>query len=581
MCPMISKKSFRARSNQNSDFLETLRYFLVIFSFTVFMTGSITALIYYFESKNERSIIEIREREHLQLVKTVISNELKDIISDLTILAADQEVTNILESDDPAHKDILAYEFLVFSENKKIYDQARFLDANGMEIIRVNLNNNQAYLVPDVELRFKRDRYYFQETFRLDEGEVFISPFDLNVEEGGIELPLKPVIRIGTPVFDSKGQKRGIIIVNYLGKNLIDSLEKESTQRGKFLFINAEGYWLKGPRPEDEWGFMYEDKSDLKFEKGYPEAWTRIANTESGQFYTSEGLFTLTTIYPLWETGISDANADKENTDYYWKLVDYVPLDLLRIDSRRILSRTLLIDAFLVMIIGVVGWFFAQSIARRRKAEKRVFELNEILKLLNKILRHDILNDLTVVGGNLEMHMESHREQNFKDSLVALDRSKSLIGQMRALESAVSVGKSLKTYQVRKIIDGICKAYTSIEFNISGDGKVLADEAFSSVIDNIVRNAKTHGKTDRVDIRIEEKRNMVEIRIADYGIGIPEEIKDKLFVEGFKYGETGHTGLGLYIVRKTIERYGGNVFIEDNKPKGVVFVLQLQKVSKK
>lgn len=581
MCPIISKENSRARSNLSSDFRETLRYFFVVFLFTVLMIGGITVLIYYLESKGEELIVKTQEKEHLQLVKTVISNELKDIASDLTILAAHQEVTSVLENDNPVHKDRLVHEFLAFSESKKIYDQARFLDVNGMEIIRVNLDENQAYLVPENELQFKGNRYYFSETLRLNKGEIFISPFDLNVEEGKIELPLKPVIRMAMPVFDSKGLKGGIIIVNYLGKNLIDSLEKELTQRGKFLFINSEGYWLKGPRIENEWGFMYEDKSDLKFEKDYPEAWTRIVNTESGQFYTSEGLFTFTTIYPLEETKISDSKASRENTDYYWKLVDYVPASLLKVDSRRILFRTLLIDAFLVTIIGVGGWFFAQSVTRRRKAEKRVFELNKILKLLNKILRHDILNDLTVVEGNLEMHMETHREQNFKDSLIALDRSKGLIGQMRALESAVSAGKSLKPYQARKIIDEISKVYTSIKFNISGHGKVLADEAFSSVIDNIVRNAKTHGKTDRMDIRIEEKRNMVEIRIADYGIGIPGEIKDKLFVEGFKYGETGHTGLGLYIVKKTIERYGGNVFIEDNKPRGVVFVLQLQKVGKK
>ena len=67
-----------------------------------------------------------------------------------------------------------------------------------------------------------------------------------------------------------------------------------------------------------------------------------------------------------------------------------------------------------------------------------------------------------------------------------------------------------------------------------------------------------------------------EIRVADYGKGIPEKIKDKVFEEGFSHGESASTGQGLYIVKKLVDRYGGEVEIEDNKPKGAIFVLKLR-----
>jgi signal transduction histidine kinase len=66
------------------------------------------------------------------------------------------------------------------------------------------------------------------------------------------------------------------------------------------------------------------------------------------------------------------------------------------------------------------------------------------------------------------------------------------------------------------------------------------------------------------------------MRIADYGKGVPPEIKGMIFQEGFRYGEMGNTGLGLYIVKKTMERYGGQVSVEDNQPKGAVFVLRFK-----
>jgi len=129
---------------------------------------------------------------------------------------------------------------------------------------------------------------------------------------------------------------------------------------------------------------------------------------------------------------------------------------------------------------------------------------------------------------------------------------------MREFESMVSSGKELREYSVRDVVDTVIGNY-DVKFNVSGDCTIMADEVFHSVIDNIVRNAVVHGGTDRIDITIDGKDKSCEIRIADYG------------------GETGGTGLGLYIVKKTIERYGGSIHVEDNEPKGAVFVIKLKK----
>ncbi|HDN73870.1 MAG TPA: ATP-binding protein, partial [Archaeoglobus sp.] len=57
------------------------------------------------------------------------------------------------------------------------------------------------------------------------------------------------------------------------------------------------------------------------------------------------------------------------------------------------------------------------------------------------------------------------------------------------------------------------------------------------------------------------------------------EIKERIFEEGFKYGENARTGLGLYIVRKVMEKYGGKVWVEDNEPTGTIFVLEFKRFS--
>ena len=217
-----------------------------------------------------------------------------------------------------------------------------------------------------------------------------------------------------------------------------------------------------------------------------------------------------------------------------------------------------------------------RDVTERKKAEERINQLNDALRLINKIMRHDILNDLQIANSSLEIYSEGKDEKFMEKAVERINKSIALISMMREFEAMVSSGEELKEYSVRSVVDEIIGNY-DVKFNVEGDCTVRADEAFHSVIDNIVRNAIVHGGTDKIDITIDGKDNACRIRIADYGKGIPDEIKERIFDERFMYGETGGTGLGLYIVKKTIERYGGSIRVEDNKPQGAVFVIELGK----
>ncbi|RLD54023.1 MAG: hypothetical protein DRJ01_18590, partial [Bacteroidetes bacterium] len=154
-----------------------------------------------------------------------------------------------------------------------------------------------------------------------------------------------------------------------------------------------------------------------------------------------------------------------------------------------------------------------------------------------------------------------------------------LIRRMRELEIFVTSHKDLEIYSVLEVLLNVKNNYSATKFNITGDCHILADKALNSVFDNIIRNAIMHGKADIINIDIVGKGKICEVRIADTGNGIPDEIKEKLFEEGVKYGKTGHTGLGLYIVKKAMENYGGNVYIENNKPTGTIFVLVFKRIT--
>jgi PAS domain S-box-containing protein len=217
------------------------------------------------------------------------------------------------------------------------------------------------------------------------------------------------------------------------------------------------------------------------------------------------------------------------------------------------------------------------DITERVSLNQRLEDLNQSLLLLNRIMRHDIMNDLSVALGSIQL-FEMKREARFLEAAIrSLTKSVDLIHDTSDLER-LRAPTELRSIKVREVIDKAVanRSGQNVVIQVSGESTALADETLSSVIDNLVGNAIMHGLAERVDIEIRQEKGHCLIRVADQGTGIPDEVKARVFDEGFKFGETGNTGLGLYIVKKTMERYGGSVVAMDNRPKGTVFELRLR-----
>jgi len=139
---------------------------------------------------------------------------------------------------------------------KSQYMQLRFLDENGQEIVRVDSDGTTTTVIPQSELQNKGDRGYFTEAIKLEPGEVYVSPVNLNQERGEIETPFKPVIRYATPVADAAGEKQGVVIANVFANTFLQFIEDANLSEGETaLLVNADGYYLSHPNDEKEWGF--------------------------------------------------------------------------------------------------------------------------------------------------------------------------------------------------------------------------------------------------------------------------------------------------------------------------------------
>ena len=367
-----------------------LKSFFLILLPHVLLLSVTCFVVHYSFVKTKNALLQNEEAFFVQKNHKFIQNTFADIVADLKILANHNHVYSQAIGRE-AEKKELQNLFYSFAHYKRVYDQIRFLDATGMEIVRVNFSNGTAKIVPEDSLQFKGKRYYFNDTFQLDKNEIFISPFDLNIEHGKLETPLKPMIRIGTPVVDEEGNKKGIVLLNYLGVNLLNSIGKnEGNSQGFFMLLNPQGYWLKGLQPEEEWGFMFEeDKKDLVFAKRFRESWDIVSAEHSGQFQNHEGLFTFTTVYPVGQGLVSSTGASKayesssykfDSSKYYWKIVSFVPADRMKM---RALPFTRGISIFFVvalLFLSIWSWLLSQAMGCRKKAEASLKKANESLE---------------------------------------------------------------------------------------------------------------------------------------------------------------------------------------------------------
>ncbi|WP_436936452.1 sensor histidine kinase [Halovenus marina] len=107
---------------------------------------------------------------------------------------------------------------------------------------------------------------------------------------------------------------------------------------------------------------------------------------------------------------------------------------------------------------------------------------------------------------------------------------------------------------------------------------VVANQALRSVVDNLVENAAEHTGVDdpQIAVEIEADEETVWLFVRDNGPGIPDSEKRTVF--DYRPDSTG--GGGLFLVKTLVSEYDGDVWVEDNDPRGSTFVVELQRADR-
>lgn len=312
----------------------------------------------------------------IQLAKNTFDSNLHIYVSDALILA--RMMSLHLDHSNKITEGICGHieeEFLMFLKGREVYDQLRLIDASGQEMVRVNITETKPFVVPRIELQNKKHRAYFSKGMETEK-DVYISEFDLNIENKKIEMPIKPMIRFVAKAYDKKNNKCGVIVLNFLGEYLIRLLKEISEQyEGDIYLVNDKSYWLLGPEPEQEWGFMYDDRDSARFNVNYPELWESIKQKNNGSMFVSNELFTFTEVYPTPQ----DKSLIKFsfNAEEKWWIIAKSKTDYL---SGNLLSLYF-ICGFTIFLIAIIILYLTKYRVNRKISEHAIHLAKRQLEL--------------------------------------------------------------------------------------------------------------------------------------------------------------------------------------------------------
>ncbi len=567
---------------------------------------------------NEERLIENRERDRLALIQQVARSDIDGFISDALLLAKGEILFRYLNSRKQyVDRVYVEKEFVTMSRERAVYDEIGYIGSDGQERIRVNYNNGNPAIVPKHLLQNRSNRYYFKDSIKLEHGEVYISPLDLNMQNGKIEIPTKPMIRVGTTVVDGYGKRKGVLILNYYGERILSKIGRIlSKSAGESNMFNNEGFSLLGPRKDGMLGFMLGKNATLKHQQ--PTVWNEIQKGHTGTVKNSHDTYLYVTI-PLAYGG--DLDSMQQN---YWKLViRLTPEKLFSADSV-VRSHLLIIVAVSFLVSFFVGYLLHQLketqsqlalVKRLKEAQSRLVQSEKMASLGRMVagFAHEINTPIGIAVGSAShgsdavkqlfrlLERDEVLEEDLEDGLATIGEAADLaLSNLRRAAALITSFKHMSVDQssekprnfsfqelIQDVINSLHNTFkrTRIEFVIECPEHLRLDGIpgiYTQILTNLIMNSYIHGfangaEAGNIGVRVRESSDsQLILEYWDTGMGMDEETQDRIFEPFFTTNRgDGGSGLGLYICYNLVStQLAGNITLSSTPGNGTHFLIE-------
>ncbi|MDD1744105.1 MAG: PAS domain-containing sensor histidine kinase, partial [Methanomassiliicoccales archaeon] len=219
-------------------------------------------------------------------------------------------------------------------------------------------------------------------------------------------------------------------------------------------------------------------------------------------------------------------------------------------------------------IIGTLS--SGEDITERKRKEEELRQMGEKLSLLSNVTRHDILNEVTIQMGYLDLIRNRTTDT---ETMALIEKARFATGTIRSQIEFTKVYQGTgilapKWQDINAIVSSLMVP-KGIELSLGcPEIEVLADPMLSLVFCNLLDNLIRHGE-HATSLKVSCSRNDTGLSIVweDNGVGVPDEKKELIFSRGF--GK--NTGMGLFLIRQILSITGISIVENGVEGKGARF----------
>ncbi len=218
-----------------------------------------------------------------------------------------------------------------------------------------------------------------------------------------------------------------------------------------------------------------------------------------------------------------------------------------------------------------------RDISERKRMEEK-------LRVVGKLTRHDVRNKLSVITGNTYLAKkklnENHKAMEFLGKIDSACRQVERIFDFAGNYERLGI-EELSYVRVTETLQEAISLFSDLQgvevVNDCNELKVRADSLLTQIFYNLIDNSLKYGeKTSQIRISFQmTRKNGLQLIYEDNGIGIPKGEKKKIFKEGYGRG----TGYGLYLIKKICQVYGWTIQESGDYRKGARFVATIPRNS--
>ncbi|MFT5725442.1 MAG: two-component system phosphate regulon sensor histidine kinase PhoR [Bacteroidia bacterium] len=365
-----------------------------------------------------------------------------------------------------------------------------------------------------------------------------------------------------------------LVAFGWLTFSLVNFSNKEYGLQKQVLEAGRQACVLRLIEKSKNFDFSSDNAVHIIFKQAEIEADTTLLNAFLETYNYGSYNATYTEVYQGW-------NLDIKISDYQIKRLE----SKLKNRERLYIFQALLL--LILVAVGVFGVYYSIQLIYRLNKQQNNFLLSVTHELKTPIATMKLLLQ-TVRTRQLT---EDKRNELLDKAVLNADRlnelTENMLTAMQIENDNYIYGR--EEFSITDMMNNLVESYrmrTELTASIEEDVEINGDRFILRIsMNNLLENAIKYGSDLPVDVQLTTKGGKAIIVVKDQGIGIEESERKKIFkkfyrVEDEEVRDTKGTGLGLFILKETVEKHGGIIKIKTNDPKGTIFIVELPLSSK-